>query len=71
MGFLEKVYLGNPLQNLLIALCMMVVAFAVLKIIHRVVISRISIFQRFQEEGIEFAYPTITVYVQNHFEGEK
>ena len=42
MGFLEKVYLGNTLQNWLIALCIMVVAFAVLKIIHRVAISRLS-----------------------------
>jgi small-conductance mechanosensitive channel len=31
----------------------------------------LEIFRRFQEEGIEFAYPTSTVYVQNHFEGEK
>jgi hypothetical protein len=28
MGFLEKVYLGNTLQNWLVALCIMVVAFA-------------------------------------------
>ncbi len=42
MGFLEKVYLGNTLQNWLVALGMMVVAFAVLKIIHRVAISRLS-----------------------------
>ncbi len=42
MEFLEKVYLGNTLQNWLVALCIMVVAFAVLKIIHRVAISRLS-----------------------------
>ena len=28
MAFLEKVYLGNTLQNWLVALCIMVVAFA-------------------------------------------
>ena len=42
MEFLENVYLGNTLQNWLVALCMMVVAFAILKIIHRVTISRLS-----------------------------
>ena len=42
MGFLEKVYLGNTLQNWLVALCIMVVAFSVLKIIHRVAISKLS-----------------------------
>lgn len=42
MVFLEKVYLGNTLQNWLVALCMMVVAFAILKTIHRVAISRLS-----------------------------
>lgn len=31
----------------------------------------LEIFRRFQEEGIEFAYPTRTVYVQNHVEGVK
>ncbi|PKN86132.1 MAG: mechanosensitive ion channel protein MscS [Deltaproteobacteria bacterium HGW-Deltaproteobacteria-1] len=31
----------------------------------------LEIFRRFQMEGIEFAYPTRTIYVENHFDGEK
>jgi small-conductance mechanosensitive channel len=31
----------------------------------------LEIFRRFQEEGIEFAYPTRTVYIQNQVEGVK
>lgn len=42
MGFLEKVYLGNTVQNWLIALVILLVAFTVLKIIQRLVISRLS-----------------------------
>ena len=42
MEFLETVYLGNTLQNWLIALCILVGVFAVLKVIQRIVISRLS-----------------------------
>lgn len=42
MEFLEKVYLGNILQDWLIAFCILIVVFAVLKIIQRLVISRLS-----------------------------
>ena len=42
MAFLETVYLGNTLQSWLIALCILVGVFAVLKIIQRIVISRLS-----------------------------
>jgi len=31
----------------------------------------LEIFRRFHEEGIEFAYPTRTVYIQNSCEGVK
>ena len=42
MEFLETAYLGNTLQNWLIALCILVGVFAVLKIIQRIVTSRLS-----------------------------
>ncbi|MFA5284081.1 MAG: hypothetical protein WC347_00655 [Smithellaceae bacterium] len=42
MEFLAEVYLGNTLQNWLIALCILVGVFAVLKVIQRIVISRLS-----------------------------
>ncbi|HCS77631.1 MAG TPA: mechanosensitive ion channel protein MscS, partial [Syntrophaceae bacterium] len=42
MEFLETAYLGNTLQNWLIALCILVGVFAVLKVIKRIVISRLS-----------------------------
>ena len=42
MGFLENVYLGNTLQNWLTAACLLVGVFTVLKIIQRIVISRLS-----------------------------
>ncbi len=42
MGFLEKVYLGNTVQNWLIALVILLVTFTVLKVIQRLFISRLS-----------------------------
>jgi small-conductance mechanosensitive channel len=42
MEFLGKVYLGNALQNWLIAVCILIVVFSVLKIIHRAAISKLS-----------------------------
>jgi small-conductance mechanosensitive channel len=42
MNFLENVYLGNTLQNWLIAICILIVVFSVLKIIQRIAISRLS-----------------------------
>lgn len=42
MEFLEIVYLGNTVQNWLIALVILLVTFMVLKIIQRLVISRLS-----------------------------
>jgi small-conductance mechanosensitive channel len=40
--FLEIVYLGNTLQNWLIAVCILIVVFVVLKIIQRVAIHKLS-----------------------------
>jgi small-conductance mechanosensitive channel len=42
MGFLEEVYLGNTLLSWLVAAGILIVVFTVLKIIHRMVISRLS-----------------------------
>ena len=42
MELLDKVYLGNTLQNWMIAVCVLIVVFSVLKIIQRIVISRLS-----------------------------
>jgi len=42
MNFLENVYLENTLQNWLIAICILIVVFSVLKIIQRIAISRLS-----------------------------
>lgn len=42
MGFLDKVYLGNMLQDWLMAVCILTAVFFVLKIIHRIAISRLS-----------------------------
>jgi small-conductance mechanosensitive channel len=42
MEFLEKIYLGNTLQNWLVTACILVVVFAVLKIIQRIAISKLS-----------------------------
>ncbi len=42
MEFLENVYLGNTLQNWLIAICILIVVFSVLKIIQRLAVSRLS-----------------------------
>lgn len=42
MEFLERTYLGNSLQNWLLALGLLLATFAVLKIIQRIAISRLS-----------------------------
>lgn len=42
MGFLDKAYLGNMVQDWLIAVCILMAVFFVLKIIHRIAISRLS-----------------------------
>jgi small-conductance mechanosensitive channel len=42
MNILNTIYLGNTLQNWLIALCILAAVFTVLKIIQQVVISRLS-----------------------------
>lgn len=42
MGFMEKVYLGNTLQNWILGVCVLMGVFGVLKIIQRVVIRRLS-----------------------------
>ncbi|OPY88888.1 MAG: Small-conductance mechanosensitive channel [Smithella sp. PtaU1.Bin162] len=42
MNILETVYLGNSLQNWLVAFCIMVIVFAVLKIIQRMAIRKLS-----------------------------
>ena len=42
MEFLEKVYLGNTLQNWLIAVCVLIVVFFILKMVQRLAIHKIS-----------------------------
>jgi small-conductance mechanosensitive channel len=42
MEFLETIYMGNTLQNWLIAICILIAVFTSLKIIQRIVIGRLS-----------------------------
>lgn len=42
MELLKKVYLGNTIQDWLVAVCILIAVFALLKIIQRLVIGRLS-----------------------------